>query len=129
MKFIKEKEQKNSNSNTNSNSTTMNIHIPSYFKPKYNIIPLFQKYIGLGYTYNIAWDLNIRKYIGFLFGGSSAEDFEYIDHKLKTYLEKNKIERLDYIKKHKKIVNINRLIEVLLLDDKSISDYSQICIH
>ena len=123
MKFIKEKEDI-------SNNISMNIHIPSYFNPNNNIIPLFQKYIGLGYTYNIAWDLNIRKYIGILFGGSSAEDFEYFDNKLKTYLQKNKNERLEYIKRYKKIININTLIEVLVLDiDKSISYYEQICIN
>ena len=123
MKFIKEKEDIISNRN-------MNIHIPCYFNPNNNIIPLFQKYIGLGYTYNIAWDILIRKYISFLFGGSSAEDFEYFDNKLKIYLQKNKTERLEYIKKYKKIININKLIEVLVLnDDKSISYYEQLCIN
>jgi hypothetical protein len=122
MKFIKEKEDISSNMN-------MNIHIPCYFNPNNKIIPLFQKYIGLGFTYNIAWDLTIRKYIGFLCGGASAEDFYYCDTKLQLYLQKNKTERLKYIKKYKKLININKLIENLVLDDKSISYYEQICIN
>ena len=123
MKFIKEKEDISSNMH-------MNIHIPCYFNPNNNIIPLFQKCIGMGHTYNIAWDILIKKYIGFLFGGASAEDFYYFDTKLKLYLYKNTNERVDYIKNYKKIININKLIEVLVLnDDKSISYYEQICIN
>ena len=123
MKFIKEKEDINNNMN-------MNIHIPCYFNPTNNIIPLFQKSIGMGYTYNIAWDILIKKYIGFLFGGASAEDYYYFDTKLKLYLYKNTNERIDYIKKYKKIININKLIEVLVLnDDKSISYYEKICVN
>jgi len=123
MKFIKEKEDISSNMH-------MNIHIPCYFNPNNNIIPLFQKSIGMGHTYNIAWDILIKKYIGFLFGGASAEDFYYFDTKLKLYLYKNTTERMDYIKNYKKIININKLIEVLILNDnKSISYYEQICIN
>ena len=126
MKFIKEKEDISSNMNMNMN---IHIHIPCYFNPNNKIIPLFQKCIGLGFTYNIAWDLTIRKYIGFLCGGASAEDFYYCDTKLQLYLQKNKTERLEYIKKYKKLININKLIEILVLDDKSISYYEQICIN
>ena len=123
MKFIKEKEDISSNMN-------MNIYTPCYFNPNNNLIPLFQKSIGMGYTYNIAWDILIKKYIGFLFGGSSAEDFYYFDNKLKVYLYKNASERIDYIKKNKKIININKLIEVLIVNDnKSISYYEKICIN
>ena len=124
MKFIKEKEDISNNKNMN-----IHIHIPCYFNPNNKIIPLFQKCIGLGFTYNIAWDLTIRKYIGFLCGGASAEDFYYCDTKLQLYLQKNKTERLEYIKKYKKLININKLIEILVLDDKSISYYEQICIN
>ena len=123
MKFIKEKEDIN-------RTIIMNIHIPCYFNPTNNIIPLFQKSIGMGYTYNIAWDILIKKYIGFLFGGASAEDFYYFDTKLKLYLYKNTNERIDYIKNYKKIININTLIEVLILnDDKTISYYESICVN
>ena len=114
--------------------TTIDINIPCYFKPENTIIPLFQKDIGMGYSYNIAWDLSIENYIGFLFGGSSYEDYEYFDTKLKVYLHKNKIERMNYIKKHTKIINkINKinikLIEILLLDDKPIHYYEKYCIN
>ena len=131
MKFIKEKEEISSNMNMNITiPSPIPIHIPCYINPNNNMIPLFQNYIGMGYTYNIGWDILIKKYIGFLFGGSSAEDFEYIDNTLQIYLLKNKTERLDYIKKYKKIININKLIEVLLLEnDKTISYYEQICIN
>ena len=129
MKFIKEKDQETCNTCNTCNSSNMNIHMPCYFNPNNNIIPLFQKYIGMGYTYNIAWDILIKKYVGFLFGGSSAEDCDYFDTKLKLYLHKNTNERIDYIKKNKKIININKLIEVLVLNDKSISYYEQICIN
>lgn len=123
MKFIKEKEDIR-------HTINMNIYIPCYFISSNNIIPLFQKSIGMGYTYNIAWDILIKKYVSFLFGGSSAEDYYYFDTKLKLYLYKNTTERVDYIKKYKKIININKLIEILLLNDtKSISYYEKICIN
>ena len=110
----------------------LDTNIPCYFKPEKKIIPLFQKYIGMGYSYNIAWDLNIEKYIGFLFGGSSYEDYEYFNTKLKLYLHKNKFERMNYIKKNKIIISNtsnNKLIEILLVDNKSINYYEKYCIN
>ena len=120
MKFIKEKEKETLQSDSNT---------PCYFISNNNIIPLFQKYIGMGYTYNIAWDFTINKYIGFIFGGSSGDDYYYFDTKLKTYLQKNKNERLQYLKNNKKIISKHKYIDILNdLDDKPISYYEKYCI-
>jgi hypothetical protein len=109
--------------------TINNETIPCYFKATNKIIPLFQKHIGMGYSFNIAWDLHIEQCIGFLYGGSSAEDYYFFDTSLKTYLYKNKTERLNYIKQNKKNINKNQFIKMLLVDDKPISVYEKYCIN
>jgi hypothetical protein len=119
IKFIEE----DINININNDNT------PCYFKSINQIIPLFQKHIDMGYSFNIAWDLHIEKCIGFLYGGPSAEDYYIFDTSLKTYLYKNKSERLNYIKQNKKIKNKNQFIKMLLIDDKPISVYEKYCIN
>ena len=136
IQFGKENCKENSKENSKeisndseSDTDTQSYSIPCYFQPNYKFIPLFQKNIGMGYSFNIGWDLQIEQCIGFLYGGSSAEDYYFFDTSLKTYLNKNKLERLDYIKKNKKIINKNQLVELLLIDDKPISVYEKYCIN
>jgi hypothetical protein len=124
IQFGKEKEKEKS-----IDIDTQSYSIPCYFQPKYKFIPLFQKNIGMGYSFNIGWDLQIEQCIGFLYGGSSAEDYYFFDTSLKTYLNKNKLERLDYIKKNEKIINKKQLVELLLIDDKPINMYENYCIN
>ena len=115
--------------NINKNINKNNDNTPCYFKSPNQIIPLFQKNIGMGYSFNIAWDLHIEQCIGFLYGGPSAEDYYFFDTSLKTYLYKNKTERLNYIKQNKKHINKNQFIKMLLVDDKPISVYEKYCIN
>jgi len=132
IQFGKEKEKENSKEISNdseSDTDTQSYSIPCYFQPNYKFIPLFQKNIGMGYSFNIGWDLQIEECIGFLYGGSSAEDYYFFDTSLKTYLNKNKLERLDYIKKNEKIINKKQLVELLLIDDKPINIYEKYCIN
>ena len=136
IQFGKENCKENSKENSKeisndseSDTDTQSYSIPCYFQPNYKFIPLFQKNIGMGYSFNIGWDLQIEQCIGFLYGGSSAEDYYFFDTSLKTYLNKNKLERLDYIKKNKKIINKKQLVELLLIDDKPISVYEKYCIN
>lgn len=111
------------------------IHIPKYLEAKYKFIPLFQTYLGMGLSFNIAWDINLNCLLGFLYGGSDAYDYEYYNGKLAYYLNMNNIERRNFIRQKNKITNGNKLLDIIIrhIDnynlDYSVSRYEKMCIN
>ena len=122
------------NDDDNDNDDDYHIHIPKYLESKYKFIPLFQTYLGMGLTYNIAWDIDLNCLIGFLYGGSDAYDYEYYDGKLTFYLNMNNVERRKFIRQKNKITNSNKILELIIshidnCDMNYSSRYEKICIN
>lgn len=81
-------------------------HLYSYIDR--DLIPLIMITFDMGYQFIISWDNVIHKLIGFIWGGSSGQEYEYYQMKLEKYLEtrtiprscvKQQIEILKFLKK------------------------------
>ena len=119
----------NNNNNTDKNNIVQNI--PCYFKESNKFIPLLQAYIGMGYTFNIGFDISICNTVGFIYGGSNGHEFDYFNNKLLTYFEKTINQKLKYIKQNNKITNNEKLLLLIdyNMDDKPLSEYNDYTIN
>lgn len=66
-------------------------HLYSYIDR--DLIPLIMITFDMGYQFIISWDNVIHKLIGFIWGGSSGQEYEYYQIKLEKYLETRTIPR------------------------------------
>ena len=67
----------NSDSSNNSNNHMIKQEVLQsypYYASKYKFIPIFNIYMGMGYTFVIGWDCIINRMIGFMENGSSYVD-------------------------------------------------------
>lgn len=73
--------------------------------PPVNITPLFTIPIGMGYSFILSWDLSINQMIGYIWGGSDGNEYEFNKNKLENYsrysikmkLKKNKFTMEQYL--------------------------------
>lgn len=73
--------------------------------PPVNITPLFTIPIGMGYSFILSWDLSINRMIGYIWGGSDGNEYEFNKNKLENYsrssikmkLKKNKFTMEQYL--------------------------------
>jgi hypothetical protein len=106
------------------NENTSDIdNLPVYARHNSNVKPLITIQGNMGYSFIIAYDTLLNKFIGFEFGGSSAAEYDYYNEMLNKYIKKTEGNKKDYLEKHK-----NKTIKNYLELVKYINSSKFVCV-